>query len=92
MWKDLPLSWVMSCQILFHVKSYFQKICPMQKANGLNLQMRGASYNSMMWGMVLGYSCHPKTMYNYEKALADANKKETKKKIMEATAVRTIMF
>ena len=54
--------------------------------------MCGASYNSMMSGMVLGYSCHPKTTYNYEKALADANKKETKKKIMEATAVRTIMF
>lgn len=64
----------------------------MQKANGLNLKMCGASYNSLMSGMVLGYSCHPKTIRNYEKALADANKKETKKKIVEATAVRTIQF
>ena len=64
----------------------------MQKANGLNLKMCGASYNSMMSGMVLGYSCHSKTIYSYEKALADANKKDKKKKIMEATAVRTIMF
>ena len=52
----------------------------MQKANGLNLKMCGASYNSMMSGMVLGYSCHPKTIYNYEKALADANKKRDKEK------------
>ena len=58
---------------------YFQKICPMQKANGLSLKMCGARYNSMMSGMVLGYSCHPKTIYKYEKALADANKKETEK-------------
>ena len=27
----------------------------------------------------MGYSCHPKTIYNYEKALVDANKKETEK-------------
>ena len=36
--------------------------------------MCGASYNSMMSGMVLGYSCHPKW-----EALADANKKEKEK-------------
>lgn len=61
----------------------------MQKANGLNLKMCGASYNSLMSGMVLGYSCHPKTLRNYERALAEANKKEVKKRIVEATAVRT---
>ena len=63
----------------------------MQKANGLNLKMCGASYNSLMSGMVLGYSCHPKTIRNYEKALADTNKKETRKRIRGATVVRAIL-
>ena len=71
--------------IIFH----FQKISPMQKANGLNLKMCSASYNSLMSGMVLGYSCHPKTIRNYEKALADTNKKETRTRIMGATEVST---
>ena len=30
----------------------------MQKANGLNLKMCGASYNSLMSGMVLGTVAH----------------------------------
>ena len=71
------------------MESYWQKICPMQKANGLNLKMCGASYSSLMSGMVLGFSCHPKTLRNYEKALAEANRKEVKKKILQATEVRT---
>ena len=63
----------------------------MQKANGLNLKMCGASYNSLMSGMVMGYSCHPKTLRNYEKSLAEANKQETKKRILEAVTVRILI-
>lgn len=63
----------------------------MQKANSLNLKMCGASYNSLMSGMVMGYSCHPKTLRNYEKSLAEANKQETKKRILEAVTVRILI-
>ena len=45
----------------------------MQKANGLQLKMSGASYSSLMSGMVLGYSCHPHSIVNYEKTLAETN-------------------
>ena len=39
--------------------------CSMQKKNGLNLKMKGASYSSVISGIVLGFSCHPKTVsYN----------------------------
>ena len=63
----------------------------MQKANSLNLKMCGASYNSLMSGMVMRYSCHPKTLRNYEKSLAEANKQETKKRILEAVTVRILI-
>jgi len=55
-------------KILLSMESCCVKTCPMQKANGLTLKMCGASYNSLMSGMVLGYSCHPKTLRNFEKA------------------------
>lgn len=61
----------------------------MQKANGLNLKMKGASYSSLMSGMVLGFSCHPQIVLNYEKTLATANKTEVQKQIKAATEVRT---
>ena len=53
----------------------------MQKANGLQLKMSGASYSSLMSGMVLGYSCHPHSIVNYEKNLAKTNTVEIRKKI-----------
>ena len=65
---------------------------PIQKANGLNLKMSGASYSALMSGMILGYIYHPKAVRNHEKALAAANKKYISKKIMEAKAVRKITF
>ena len=61
----------------------------MQKANGLNLKLKGASYSSLMSGMVLGFSCHPQTVLNYEKTLAEANKTEVQKQIKDATKVRS---
>jgi len=61
--------------MMFHC----QKNCPMQKANGLQLKLSGASYSSLMSGMVLGYSCHPHSITNYEKALATTNKEVRKK-------------
>ena len=63
--------------IMFH----WQKNCPMQKANGLQLKLSGASYSSLTSGMVLGYSCHPHSINNYEKALATTNKEEVRKKV-----------
>lgn len=54
--------------------------------------MSGASYSALMSGMILGYSCHPKTVKNHEKALAAANQKDISKKIMEAKSVRKISF
>ena len=62
--------------MMFH----WQKNCPMQKGNGLQLKLSGASYSSLMSGMVLGYSCHPHSINNYEKALATTNKEEVRKK------------
>ena len=61
----------------------------MQKANGLNLKMKGASYSFLMSGMVLGFSCHPQTVLNYEKTLAEANKTEVQTQIKDATKVRS---
>ena len=63
----------------------------MQKSNGLNLKMCGASYNSLVSGMVMGYSCHPKTLRNYEKSSVEANKQETKKRILEDVTVRILI-
>ena len=62
----------------------------MQKANGLNLKMSGASYSSLMSGMILGYSCHPQTILNHKKALAEKNRnrKEVPKQITQAVKVR----
>lgn len=60
----------------------------MQKANGLNLKMSGASYSSLMSGMILGYSCHPQTILNHEKALAEKNREEVPKQITQAVKVR----
>lgn len=69
--------------MMFH----WQKNCPMQKANGLQLKLSGASYSSLMSGMVLGYSCHPHSINNYEKALATTNKEEVRKKVKIAMKV-----
>ncbi|KAJ7394833.1 hypothetical protein OS493_000668 [Desmophyllum pertusum] len=68
---------------ILHNLSFFrnQKNCPMQKANGLQLKLSGASYSSLMSGMVLGYSCHPHSINNYEKSLAKANMDEVRKKV-----------
>ena len=44
-------------------------------------EMKGASYSSLMTGMVLGFSYHPQTILNYEKTLAEANKTEVQKQI-----------
>ena len=60
----------------------------MEKANGLNLKMSGASYSSLMSGMILGYSCHPQTILNHEKALAEKNREEVPKQITQAVKVR----
>ena len=69
--------------MMFH----WQKNCPMQKANGLQLKLSGVSYSSLMSGMVLGYSCHPHSINNYEKALATTNKEEVRKKVKIAMKV-----
>ena len=61
-----------------------------QKANGLNLKMKGASYSSLMSGMVLGFSCHPQTILNYEKTLAEANESEVQKRVKEVIKVRLL--
>ena len=61
--------------MMFH----WQKNCPMQKASGLQLKLSGASYSSLMSGMVLGCSCHPHSINNYEKALATTNRRSEKK-------------
>lgn len=68
----------------------YQKSCPMQKANGLQLKMSGASYSSLMSGLVLGYSCHPHSIVNYEKTLAKTNMEEIRKKIHLAQKVRSL--
>lgn len=69
--------------MMFH----WQKNVPMQRANGLQLKLSGASYSSLMSGMVLGYSCHPHSINNYEKALATTNKEEMRKKVKIAMKV-----
>ena len=66
---------------------YWQKNCPRQKANGLQLKLSGASYSSLISGMVLGYNCHPHSITNYEKALATTNKEEVRKKVEIAMKV-----
>ena len=37
--------------------------------------------SSLMSGLVLGYSCHPHSIINYEKTLAKTNMDEIRKKI-----------
>lgn len=64
----------------------------MQKANGLQLKLGGASYSSLMSGMVLGYSCHPHSINNYEKSLAKGNMDEVSNKIHEAIKVNVHYF
>lgn len=54
--------------------------------------MKGASYSSLMSGMVLGFSCHPQTILNYEKTLAEANKREVKKKTNKGSHQSEITF
>jgi len=49
-----------------------------------------ASYSSLMSGMVLGFSCHPQTILNYEKTLTEASKTEVQKQIKEAIRVRLL--
>lgn len=51
--------------------------------------MKGASYSSLMSGMVLGFSCHPQAVLNYKKRLTEANKTEVQKQIKDATKVRS---
>ena len=53
-------------------------------------EMKGASYSSLMTGMVLGFSYHPQTILNYEKTLAEANKTEVQKQIKETIKVRLL--
>ena len=62
----------------------------MQKTNGLQLKMSGASYSSLMSGMVLGYSCHPHSIVSYEKTLAKTSMEEIRKKIHLAQKVSSI--
>ena len=63
----------------------------MQKANGLQLKFGGASYSSLMSGMVLGYSCHPHTINNYEKTLAKANMSDVRKKVHLRMKVQAVV-
>ena len=63
----------------------------MQKANGLQLKFGGASYSSLMSGMVLGYSCHPHTINNCEKYLAKANMSHVRKKVHLAMKVQAVV-
>ena len=51
--------------------------------------MKGASYSSLMSGMVLGFSCHPQAVLNYKKRLIETNKTEVQKQIKDATKVRS---
>lgn len=62
----------------------------MQKTNGLQLKMSGASYSCLLSGMVLGYSCHPHSIANYEKTLAKTNMEEVRKKIHLAQKVSSL--
>ena len=44
-----------------------------------------------MSGMFLGqFSCHPQTILNYEKTLAEVNKTEVQKQIKDAIKVRLL--
>ena len=52
--------------------------------------MKGASYSFLMSGMVLGFRCHPQTILNYKRTLAEANKTEVQKQIKEAIKVRLL--
>ena len=51
--------------------------------------MKEASYNSLMSGTVLGFSCQPQTVLNYEKTMTEANKTELQKQIKDVTRVRS---
>ena len=62
----------------------------MQEANGLQLKMSEASYSSLVSGLVLGYSCHPHSIINYEKTLAKTNMDEIRKKIHLAQKVSSL--
>ena len=39
---------------------------------------------------VLGFSCHPQTILNYEKTLAEVNKSEVQKQVKEVIKVRLL--
>ena len=65
-----------------------KKKLSIQKANSLNRKMKGARYSSLMSGMVLGFSCYPQTILNYDKTSAEANKTKVQKQIKEAIKVR----
>ena len=67
-----------------------QKNRPMQKANGLQLKLSGASYSSLMSGIVLGYSCHHYSITNHEKALAKKIQ-EVRKNVKLAMKVTELM-
>ena len=66
----------------------YKKNSPIQKANSLKWKMKGARYSSLMSGMVLGFSCYPQTILNYQKTSAEANKAKVQKQIKEAIKVR----
>ena len=44
-----------------------------------------------MSSMVLGYSCHPHTINNYEKTLAKANMSDVRKKVHLAMKVHAVV-
>ena len=44
-----------------------------------------------MSGMVLGYSCHPHTINNYEKTLAKGNMSDARKKVHLAMKVQAVV-
>jgi len=54
----------------------------------LQLKLSGVSYDALMSGMMMGYSCHPNTVLAYSKQLAQTNKIEVEKAIKVAIMVR----
>jgi hypothetical protein len=49
--------------------------------------MSGVSYDALMSGMLMGYSCHPNTVLGYSKQLCKLNKEEMPKAIKNAQIV-----
>lgn len=68
----------------------FKKTNQLQKSNGLHLKLSGASYDALMSGMLLGYSCHPNTLVNYSKELANKNKSQVVFAMQHALSVSNV--